>query len=135
MAKLHIYFQSPTSFLRFQRKTFCRSKESSYFCNVSVRDARSPRSNYIVEKRHYRFVFGDLNYHFKSKSKTNAESGADGCVYKRNRSVPRVRVTLKHTFRVHHILTNVGINSARSIWKAVVGRSHGTSKCGYPVFS
>ena len=39
-----------------------------------------------------------------------------------------------HTFRVYYILTCVGIDSVRSIEKAVVGQSHGTGSSRYPVF-
>ena len=48
--------------------------------------------------------------------------------------MPRVLVPSVHTFRVYYILTCVGIDSVRSIEKAVVGQSHGTGSSRYPAF-
>ena len=48
--------------------------------------------------------------------------------------MPRVLVPSVHTVRVYYILTCVGIDSVRSIEKAVVGQSHGTGSSRYPAF-
>jgi len=80
-----------------------------------------------------RFVFGDLNCHNQIPSKDNSRGDAYGCVYTQPECAEGYSCPHAH-FWVHQYILQRGYLSVRSNGMAVVGQSHRTGRCRYPVF-